>query len=314
VILRSTNIRSALRSRQRGFVLDPYRYAASGGGGSARYWQYKGFTVAGTSMQLTDLQPHVSGASVVGAKATPSATTSSSAPTGSLSNLFDGALNTRCYWTDTVAEAGGFYIRADLGSAKKIASVRLGGFDTTDRYPSAFSLQYSDDDSSWTTQASVSGLSYPGNNTISDFIDVRGGGAITAHRYWRLTGITIGGSFLEISEIELWEGDYSYVITASNAPSSGSLKTLGDGQLSTETSWADTTAEAGGFYIRFDFGAGFSISVDGLKLGAGANNNNFTSTISVESSNDASSWTPRGSVAGITYPGASTLTALLTPT
>jgi hypothetical protein len=33
VILRSTNIRAALRSRQRGFVLDPYRFSAGGGGG-----------------------------------------------------------------------------------------------------------------------------------------------------------------------------------------------------------------------------------------------------------------------------------------
>jgi hypothetical protein len=31
VILRSTNIRSALRSRQRGFLLDPYRFGAGGG-------------------------------------------------------------------------------------------------------------------------------------------------------------------------------------------------------------------------------------------------------------------------------------------
>jgi hypothetical protein len=33
VISRSTNVRSALRSRQRGFLLDPYRFGAGGGGG-----------------------------------------------------------------------------------------------------------------------------------------------------------------------------------------------------------------------------------------------------------------------------------------
>jgi hypothetical protein len=40
VILRSTNIRSALRSRQRGFVLDPYRFAAGGGGATDPLWSF----------------------------------------------------------------------------------------------------------------------------------------------------------------------------------------------------------------------------------------------------------------------------------
>ncbi len=42
--------------------------------------------------------------------------------------------------------------------------MQMAGFDTASRYPTDITLQWSDDNSSWTTFGTWSGLTYPGDN------------------------------------------------------------------------------------------------------------------------------------------------------
>lgn len=310
MILRSTDIRSALRSRQRGFLLNPYRFGGGGGGSppatAHRYWRVNGIAVSGTLLEISELVPHSGGVS------TQVAFTSSDTPAGgSLPEMIDGSLSTRCYWSEATAEGGGFYLKWDFGAPRVIDGVKLGGYDTSNRYPSGFDLQYSDDNSSWTTQATISGLTYPGNNTLSSLIDVSGGGA-TYHRYWRVINVVIpGGGFFEISEFQLFSGGVTPFpqISSSDAPGGGAITLLFDGDLATRNNWADTVAEAGGFWIKFDFG-GVTV-IDGLKIGAHDDSSRYPSQATLQWSDDNSSWTTLSSQSGFTYPGNNTLSGLI---
>jgi hypothetical protein len=131
---------------------------------TARYWRVNGITVTGVNLEISELQFFDSSTQVTGTLA------SSSAPTLALTNLSDGSLSTRCYWAAATANNAAFWISIDLGSAKLVTGVKQGGFDTNNRHMSAFTLQKSKDNSSWTTVGSVSGLAYPGNNTLSALI------------------------------------------------------------------------------------------------------------------------------------------------
>ena len=135
--------------------------------GSARYWRVNSLTVSGLYLEISELQ-FFNGAT----QRTGTLTASSTPASGLVSNLNDGNLSTRCYWDASVANNGSFWIQMDLGSAQLVNGIKQGGFDTSNRYMSAFTLQYSSDASSWTTLGSASGLSYPGNNTLSALITV----------------------------------------------------------------------------------------------------------------------------------------------
>jgi hypothetical protein len=131
-----------------------------------RYWRVNGFAVSGAQLEISELVPHFGGVS------TQVQFTASDTPGGggALSNLIDGSLSTRVYWADTVAEAGGFWIRFDFGGLAEVDGLKVGAYDDSSRYPSQLTLQYSDNGSTWTTWGSASGLSYPGNNTLSALI------------------------------------------------------------------------------------------------------------------------------------------------
>jgi hypothetical protein len=312
MILRGTDVRSALRARQRGFLLNPYRFGVSGGGGDGdanthRYWRFTGFNVSGSLLEISELQPWCGAASTRVVFSASDATSG-----GTTADLIDGSLSTRCYWSEAVAEGAGFWLKWDFGAPRIIDGVKLGGFDTSNRYPTGFKLQHSDDDSSWTTQATISGLSYPGNNTLSSLIDVTGGGSVANHRYWRVIDIVIpGGGFLEISEWQLFSDAVTPFpqISASSAPSGGSLSNLFNGLLNASAFWTDTVAEGAGFWIKFDFGG--DALIDGAKIGAFDDSSRYPSTISLQYSDDDSTWFTKASASGLTYPGNNTLSSLI---
>lgn len=281
--------------------------AGGGVGGAHRYWRINGISVSGGNFELSELRLFDGSVDL-----TNITYTSSSVPTLALANLFDGSLATRCQWSQAVANDAAFWIKADFKVPRAIDVIKMGGFDTANRYPSQFDLQWSDDDSSWTTQASVTGLTYPGNNTLSGAIDVDGGGTVTAHRYWRLRNFNVTGVVLEISELQFFVGSDQALTTvsASNATSSGSLPELVDGSLSTFARWSDVTAEGAGFFIKFDFVQG-QAEVDRLKLGAYTDSTHYPSQLTVQWSDDNSAWTTAGSLSGLTYPGNNTLSGEL---
>lgn len=147
-------------------LLNPYALATGGGGAvSARYWQITGIAVIDAGFfEVSEIQL-LTGTTVVSEGKTYS---SQVPPDGfTIGSLFDGNTTTRCYWTATHAEDPAFYIRVDLGTAMAVDGVKQGGYDTADRYMTDFTLQYSNDASSWTTLGSKTGLAYPGNNTLS---------------------------------------------------------------------------------------------------------------------------------------------------
>jgi hypothetical protein len=96
--------------------------------------------------------------------------TSSSAPDtiGTLADLFDGNLSSRAAWTLVVAEDAAFWIKFDFaGGDVAVDGVKQGGYDNPGRYMQEFTLQWSNNDSDWTTLGTKTGLTYPGNNTLS---------------------------------------------------------------------------------------------------------------------------------------------------
>jgi hypothetical protein len=95
---------------------------------------------------------------------------SSSAPTNAVTSLTDGNLGSRCYWAEAVVENPAFWIKFSFASAVEINGVAQGGYDGNRlRYMESFTLQYSDDDTNWTTLGRKTGLTWPGAGTLSSF-------------------------------------------------------------------------------------------------------------------------------------------------
>ncbi len=133
-----------------------------------RYWRVVDISIPGGGLLEIGEWQLFNGASRVDASATLS---SSSSPSfGSVADLKDGSVSTRVYWDESTVENPAFWIKWDFGSAQTVDGTRFSGYDNSTRYPSGFTFQWSDDNSSWTTQRSVSGVSYPGNNTYTDVI------------------------------------------------------------------------------------------------------------------------------------------------
>jgi hypothetical protein len=150
-------------------LLNPFVLGSGGGGGGIgahRYWRIVNVTVpASDFLEIAEVQL-LTGVTVVSEGKTYA---SNPVPdsVGALSLLFDGDLSTRVYWTAAHAEDPSFYLSVDLGSDTAVDGVKQAGFDNNSRYMDGFTLQYSDDNSSWTTATTKSGLTYPGNNTLS---------------------------------------------------------------------------------------------------------------------------------------------------
>jgi len=142
-----------------------------------------------------------------------------------------------------------------------------------------------------------------------------GGGGGGSHRYWRFVGIAVpGGGFLEVSELQLFEGATQATgatLSSSSAPVFGAVADLADDNLSTRCYWTEAVAEDSAFWIQFDLGAGNDRPIDGFKQGGFDEANRCIEGCTLEFSDNASSWTALGSVSGLTYPGNFTLSALI---
>lgn len=140
---------------------------------TARYWRLVNIDVAagGSHLEISELRLFSDGVDV-----TANATISSSvSPDGfTLADLVDGNTNTRCFWTNNTAEDPSFWIQFDFGAgdATKVNGLKQAGFDTNNRYMAGFTVQFSDDGVSWTPLGTLSGLTYPGNNTLSSLYEI----------------------------------------------------------------------------------------------------------------------------------------------
>jgi hypothetical protein len=132
----------------------------------ARYWRFAGIAITGTLLEISELQLFSAATLQTGT------ITASDIPTFALTNLTDASTSTRCFWTAAVATAGGFWIQLDLGTDVNITGVKIGSWDDSSRYPTAFRLESSPNGTTWTTITTKSGLVYPGGNALSALIAI----------------------------------------------------------------------------------------------------------------------------------------------
>lgn len=91
---------------------------------------------------------------------------------GPYTNIFDNNLTTRAIWSVSAAESMRLKFDAGVGVTKRVMGVKQGGFDTNTRFMVGFRLNYSDDDVTRTPIQTLSGLTYPGNNTLSSLYTI----------------------------------------------------------------------------------------------------------------------------------------------
>lgn len=156
----------------------------TGGGGTPhRYWRMINMVIPGGSggrLEISELRLF-DGTLAIDAGISIIAST---APDfGVVADAQDGDLTTRPGWPDTVVEVEAFSLKWDFGVGldESADGIKQGGYLISDRYLSGFEWQWSDDNSTWTSQALATGLTYPGNYTLSAEIDVAGNGnSVTA--------------------------------------------------------------------------------------------------------------------------------------
>ena len=115
-----------------------------------------------------------------------------------------------------------------------------------------------------------------------------------AARYWRIVGVeTYAGGDLELSELHLYDAsgrvDAAATLTSTIAPAAGTLAALQDDNLGTTCRFAGAAVRSGGFALVWDFGAGNTADVIGLRFGAAAHNA-FMAGCSLQYSTDGAQW------------------------
>jgi large exoprotein involved in heme utilization and adhesion len=281
-----------------------------------RYWRLVslGLPTGGSFLEISELQVLDETSTNVTASATKTASTNPDVA-GALADIFDGNLSTRCTWSDTVALAAAFWIKFDFsGGDVDIRGVKQGGFDTANRSLERFKLQFSDDDSTWTTLNVKNGLAYPGNNTLSSLYAFDPTPLANCHRYWRLKSlIEVGGIGLQLTELQVLEDHVTVIRYATKtsviAPSSGSLGGLYDGNLVVPNGWSEAEVEDPTFALVFDFSGDKATAITGVKQARAAGTPSYMTGFALEYSDNGTDYTPFGSVSGITDPGETVLSA-----
>ena len=134
-----------------------------------------------------------------------------------------------------------------------------------------------------------------------------------AARYWRIVAIdTYAGADLELSALHLYGGaarlDTASTIASTFAPTVGTLAALQDDDLASTCRFAAAAVRAGGFAIVWDFGAGNTADVTGLRLGAATSRGDFLAGCTLQYSQDGALWKWRGYFSRYDYPGAGAYT------
>lgn len=139
--------------------------AGGGSGGTHRYWRVDSFVTPNggifdiSEIQLFDAGSRVDASATVSVSPTPGL--------GTAPDVNDGNLSTRFGWFSPFGQ-----VDYDFGAPQTVTAIKVGGFNNSTYYPSDLVVSYSDDGVSYTTQASISGLTFPGNNTLSGSIPI----------------------------------------------------------------------------------------------------------------------------------------------
>lgn len=112
--------------------------------------------------------------------------------------LFDDTFNTTGTMTTTTVYPATVTVQMFKATPVRAFSLWIG--NSTTNVPTAFSLQWSDDGSTWTTAESWSGQTWSSTYRRRDYVTASAHGS---HLYWRIN-ITAGGSTLNLTEVRLW--------------------------------------------------------------------------------------------------------------
>jgi len=140
---------------------------------------------------------------------------------------------------------------------------------------------------------------------------------VAAHRYWQADLFSKPGKLpLELSEFQLLAAgvrvDAGATLTASAAPSTGSLAALSDDTLASSAQWAYPLYL--GVALTWDFGAtaGGWASVDDIRLGSTDVAARFLRQVRIRWSDDNVTWSDYYTFRQISWPGARSKTASVT--
>lgn len=139
-----------------------------GGAGASGhiYWRVNSLSVALSLLEFTGIMVCIGG---VDQNPIVLEHTASSAPdiAGTTAAIFDADPTSHATYLATTAEAGGFFFRWKFSGPVNVDGVKQGFKDTDGRHIDGFTLQYSDDDSAWTTLGSKTGLTFGTNDSFS---------------------------------------------------------------------------------------------------------------------------------------------------
>lgn len=244
-----------------------------------RYWRIRALTVLSGFFEVAEIQL-LDGTTRVDAGATK---TASLAPTsgGALADIFDGSTGTRAAWTQAQAQDAGFWLAWDFGAATEVNALKQAGFDTSGRHMSAFTVQSSDDGSTWVDEGTFAGLAYPGNATFSAPYSWVG-----AYRYWQMRitewsyagAVTTSTGDVRVAELALVDFQGTewptvdmtgastpapFVASASSDDGSRPGWRAFDGNLSDGARWISAVG-AGPHSLMIDLGA--PVAIESIKL------------------------------------------------
>lgn len=142
MIDRSTNIQAALRSRQRGFLLNPFRFGAPAPSSNFRYWRLDISNNDGdgtyTSMATWSLMDGAVDRALSYVAGSPSQSTYNGGD--SAGNLFDNNIGTE--WVTGPGSAKPSWVSVDLGASYALTSYKIASQRVvTGRTPTAWVLR-----------------------------------------------------------------------------------------------------------------------------------------------------------------------------
>lgn len=208
-------------------------------------------------------------------------------------NATDG--NTGTVWTTggSINTATDFY-KIDLGSAQTVGGIQLNFTGVLGDAPKAGHVQYSDDNSTWTTINAWTSAN-TGYNSSTSLTYVNLSWTPVSHRYWRVIpddlAIGASGNWWSISEINLYSDNAPWMLKAAvnYTASGGFLYAPTDGNSSTV--WQNGRSPiAGTDWFQVDLGV--ATTVGSFKIDDTASwTGDLPVAGDIQYSDDASAWT-----------------------
>lgn len=127
---------------------------------------------------------------------------------------------------------------------------------------------------------------------------------MAAARYWRLIGLrSVDGADLELSSIHLHDsgGKLSGTVSASHAPTVGSVSDLDDLTWNSAVRFAAQAVRSAGFRLQWDFVS--DKSVTDIRVGGGSAQGLYLEQCTLQSSADAVNWVTVVATGRIPWPG-----------